>query len=278
MAAITAALVKELRDATNVSMMECKRALVNADGDIAQATKLLREQGMAVAAKKASRTANQGLIETSATDDGKTVALIEVNCETDFVARNPGFQSFVAQMAAKANETDEALADSVKDIVTAQIAEIGENVIIKRNTRFTLQGPGLIQSYIHMGGKVGVLIEVACQNDETAQAPSFQELCKDLTLHIAACNPSCLTSDEIDADVLAEERAIFAKQAEGKPEQIIDKLVEGKLQKFYSETCLLNQGFVKEDKQSITQLLEEKSKELQDTISIRRFVRYQLGA
>jgi elongation factor Ts len=274
---ITASQVKELRDATNVSMMECKKALVETDGDMDTAMKLLRERGMAVAAKRASKAANQGIIAATATADGSTIAMVEVNCETDFVARNDDFKSFVDDVAEKGLESDEALAEVMKDALVEKIAAITENMKIRRNARYQLGGTGKLASYIHMGGKVGVLIEVACGKAETVTAPVFEELVKDLTLHIAAAAPPYLTSAEIPADVIAEEREIFAKQVEGKPENIIDKIVDGKVQKFFGETCLVNQGFVKEPKQTITALLAETGKTLEDTLEIKRFTRNQLG-
>ena len=276
--AITASQVKELRDATNVSMMECKKALVETDGDMQGAMKLLRERGMAVAAKRAAKAANQGIVAAATTENGSTIAMVEVNCETDFVARNDDFKQFVTDVANKALETDEALSDVMNDVLMEKIAAVGENLKIRRNVRYQLDGSGKLASYIHLGGKVGVLIEVGCTKDDTATTPAFDDLVKDLTLHIAAAAPPYLTSAEIPEEVIAEERAIFAKQVEGKPENIIDKIVDGKIQKFYAESCLVDQGFVKEPKQSITQLLEEKGKELGDTLAIKRFVRYQLGA
>jgi elongation factor Ts len=277
MTEISAEMVKELRDATNVSMMECKRALTEAGGDMAKATKVLRERGMAVAAKKASRTANQGLIASSITGDGRTGSLVEVNCETDFVARNPDFQTFVAELAKKACATDGNLADEVKSDVSAKVAAIGENIVVRRNIRYTLDGAGKIASYIHLGGKVGTLIEVGCTKAETVKNEAFEELAKDLTLQIAASSPKWLTSKEIPSDVIASEREIYAKQVTGKPANIVDKIVDGKLKKFYSDVCLMDQLFVKEQKQSITQLLEAKGKQISDTITIKRFVRYQVG-
>lgn len=277
MAEIDAALVKELRLATNVSMMECKKALVETNGDIAEATRLLREKGMAVAAKKATRAANQGLIASAVTGDGKAASLIEVNCETDFVARNENFIKFVDELAGLALETDENLADTVKDKVTEKVTEIGENIVVKRNVRFQARGPGLVASYIHLGGKVGVLIELGCGKDETAAGPVFAELAKDLTLHVAASAPAHLVPDEVPEDVIKAEREIYAGQVKDKPAEIVDKIVDGKLQKFFAEVCLIEQGFVKEPKQQIKELLEEKGKELSDKIEIRRFVRYQMG-
>ncbi len=273
--AITASQVKELRDATNVSMMECKRALTETAGDIDAAMKLLRERGMAVAAKRAEKQANQGLVVATANDE--YTAMVEVNCETDFVARNPGFQEFVAEIAATALINDD-LSAAMHDKLMDQIAAIGENLKIRRNVRYSLSGTGKVASYIHMGGKVGVLVEVGCEKAETVDSPVFAELVKDLTLHIAAAAPRCLTSAEVDEADIAAERALFEKQVEGKPANMIEQIINGKLKKFFSEICLVDQGFVKEPKQSITALLTEKGKEVGDTFVIRRYARYQLGA
>lgn len=278
MTEISAAAVKSLRDSTNVSMMECKRALVEAGGDMEKAMRLLRERGMAVAAKKASRTANQGLITTAASADGATVAMVEVNCETDFVARNEGFVAFVRELAQEALKSDAPLADAVQNQVIAKVAEIGENIVVRRHARYTLSGQGQISAYIHMGGKVGVLLEMNCGKAETTAKPEFREVTRDVTLHVAAANPRFLNASEVPAAELAAEREIYAKQVAGKPAQIVDKIVDGKIKKFYQDICLLDQGFVKEPKQSIQALLAEKGKGLGDTLSIRRFVRYQLGA
>lgn len=277
MAEITAALVKQLREATNVSMMECKRALQDAGGDMDAAMRILREKGIATAAKKATRTANQGLVSAVVADDKQSGAIIEINCETDFVARNPDFISFVNDLTEKANQIDGSLAEEVKDVVVQKITEIGENIVVKRNVRFVVEGTGAITSYIHMGGKVGVLLEVACGKPETINSDVFAEAVKDVTLHIAACSPRYLTSDEVAEEDIKSEREIYAKQVEGKPANIIDKIVDGKMGKFFSEICLVDQPFVKEPKQSVTQFLAEKSKEAGDEITIKRFVRYQLG-
>jgi elongation factor Ts len=277
MAEITASLVKELRDATNVSMMECKRALQEADGSIEEATKLLRERGMAIAAKKASRATNQGLVASAEADDGRTASLIEVNCETDFVARNKDFIDFVDELARRACETDDALAGGVKDELTAKIAELGENMVVSRNLRYVLQGTGRIGSYIHLGGKVGVLVEVACGKEESVENDTFKELVKDLTLHVAAANPAYLAPEDVPEEEIASEREIYAKQVKNKPDHIIEKIVDGKMKKHFAEVCLLEQGFVKEPKQAVKALLAEKAKELDDTPTVRRFVRYQLG-
>ena len=278
MATITNSIVKELRESTKVSMMECKRALQEADGDLDAAMKCLRERGMAIAAKKATRTANQGMVASSASEDGKTVSLVEVNCETDFVTRNQTFIDFVKLVSDTAVNTDEDLSVILKDELTAKIAEIGENMKLKHNIRYSTTGNSAVASYIHLGGKVGVLVELDCGKAETQDAPAFKELIKDITLHVAAMAPKYLNSDSVDAEEIASERAIYAKQVEGKPENIIGKIVDGKMNKFFSEICLVNQGFVKEPKQSIIELLAETGKQLGDTISIVRYVRFQLGS
>ncbi len=277
MAEITAALVKQLRDQTNVSMMECKRALTETNGDLEAAVRVLRERGIATAVKKSTRAANQGLIASVTTGDGSIASLVEVNCETDFVARNEVFQAFTAELASKACETDAALADAVKDVVTAKIAEIGEKIIVRRNRRLRSGGDGSLGSYIHLGGKVGVLVDVSCTKAGTADQPAFQDLVKDLTMHVAACAPRWLKADEVDAAALEAERAIFREQVKDKPAAVIEKIVEGKVRKYYEEVCLIEQGFVKEPKKSVKALLEEVGKQVDDTLGIRAYVRFQLG-
>lgn len=278
MAEITAEIVKTLRETTGVSMMECKKALVEAGGDMTTATRILREKGIAVAAKKATRATNQGLIGSVVNADASAGSLIEVNCETDFVAKNDNFKAFVNGLAGKACETDSPVADMAKAEVAAKIAQIGENIVVRRNTRLTVAGKGRIASYIHLGGKVGVLVDVGCEKDTTVSSPVFVELAKDITLQVAAANPTYLTSADVPADVIKGEREIYAKQVTGKPANVIDKIVDGKLKKFFSDVCLVDQLFVKEQKMTVTQLVEQKSKELGDKICIRKFVRYQMGA
>jgi elongation factor Ts len=276
MAEITAAMVQELREATNVGMMECKRALVEAGGDKDKAIRLLRERGMAIAAKKATRAANQGLIAAAGT--GKVGSLIEINCETDFVAKNENFQAFVKGMAEKALSMDDhTITEVTKADMAAKVAEIGENLIAKRNVRYILQGSGLVATYIHLNGKLGVMLEIGCGKEATAASPILQELAKDLTLHVAACSPKYLVPADVPADVLQAEREIYAKQVTGKPANIVDKIVDGKIRKFYEQVCLVDQGFVKDPDTSVTKLLEAKGKEVGDTLTLRRFVRWQMG-
>ncbi|MFP6881741.1 MAG: translation elongation factor Ts [Roseibacillus sp.] len=287
--AITATQVKELRDRTNAGMMECKKALQESEGDIEGAIKRLREAGAIKAAKKADRAAKEGLVAAHIDADDKHGILVEVNSETDFVAKNEIFQDFISGLidavaASGAADLDAANAVShgdgtIDDFVKAKVMELGENLQFRRMTRFDVDGSGVVASYIHLGGKVGVLLEVGCELDASTADDGFREVVKDLTLHIAASAPAGLAREDIPADLLEAEKDLFRKQMEnsGKPPEILDKIVEGKLGKFYSERCLLEQGFVKDPDVSIANLLEAKGKDLGDTLTVRRFVRYALG-
>ena len=277
--AITTSMIKELRDATSLGIADCKKALEETDGDFDGAIKLLREKGAAVAAKRASKEAKEGVVAATVSSDAQSAAIIEVNCETDFVTRNEDFQGFVAELLGEAMdfETDQ-MAEGVAKKVEDKMATIGEKIQFRRNVKWTVEGTGSITSYIHMGGKVGVLVELGCENAETIDNPVFKELAKDLTLHVAAAAPEYLTRDEVPDELIEAEKDIFRKQLEGKPENIMDNILKGKINKFYSQICFVEQGFVKEDKVSITDFVAEKGKELGDTITIKRYVRYQLGA
>jgi elongation factor Ts len=286
---ITASLVKELRERTGVAMMECKKALTKTEGDIDAAIKLLREIGETKAEKKASRDANEGIVVAKIAESGKSGILVEVNCETDFVAKNDNFQAFVGEIASTllagdATDLASALAltkgDGTLDaFVKGKVLEMGENLKVRRFERLTLAGEGAVAFYIHLGGKVGVLIEVGAEKAETASSDTFKNLVKDLTLHIAATSPAGLKREDIPAELVESEKDIFRKQMEGqgKPADILEKIIEGKLGKFYSERCLLEQGFVKDPDTTIKALLESNGKELGDTLTVNSFVRFGLG-
>ena len=279
MADISASLVKELREETGVGMMECKKALVEANGDKAAAVKILRESGMAIAAKKSTRAAKQGIIAAAVAADAQSGRMIEVNCETDFVAKNDNFKAFVAEMLqASAGVADNNLAEAAKAKVEAKITKIGENIIARRNVNYQVQGTGAIAGYVHLGGKLGVLVEVGCKNAASVQNPAVKEMLADLTLHITAVNPVCITRDQVPSETVQAEKEIYAKQVEGKPANIIEKIVVGKLEKFYGQICLVEQPFVKDQDKSITAVLAEVGKVVGDEFTIRRFVRWQLGA
>jgi elongation factor Ts len=277
MTEISATLVKELREETNVGMMECKRALVEAKGDKAQAVRILRERGIAIAQKKSSRSTNQGVIAAALLPNGQAGSLIEVNCETDFVAKNEKVKAFVQSLAEQAAAADINLAESAAAGITAKIAEIGENIVARRNLRYAIQGPGRVAAYIHHGSTIGVLLEAACQKETTLQQPAFQELLKDLCLHITASSPRFLDRQAVPPDVIAAEREIYAKQITGKPANIVAKIVDGKMNKFYEQVCLVDQLFVKDQDKRVSVLLKEKNTALNDTVSIRRFARFQVG-
>ena len=276
MTQITASLVKELRDATNLGMMECKKALVDSDGDKDKAIQLLREKGQIAQEKRAGRDTTQGVI-ASGLDGSKVGTLVQISCETDFVSKNEKFQGYVQEIATRAVGIEGDLGEAIADDLTNMVHEIGENIVLSNSDRYEVSGTGAIASYIHLGGRVGVLIEVSCGNDATVEQAAFAEVVKDLNLHIAACNPAYLNRDEVPADIVAAEREIYAKQVEGKPAEILDKIVDGKMNKFFAQSCLLDQGFVKDDSQSISDLLASVGKDLGDELGIRRFVRYEVG-
>ena len=289
MAEITASLVKELRDKTNAGMMECKNALKETEGDVDAAIKFLRERGAIKAAKKAGREAKEGIVFANIDAESRSGVLVEVNCETDFVAKNDNFKAFVSELTdaiAGSDASDIESANTISkdegsldDFVKAKVIELGENLQFRRMVRYDVEGSGVVASYIHLGGKVGVLLEVNCGKDDTASNDSFRELVKDLTLHIAATSPAGIGRDEISSDLVETEKDLFRKQMEdsGKPPEIMEKIIEGKLGKFYSTVCLLEQGFIKDPDQTISDLLAAKGKDLGDELSVRRFTRFGVG-
>ncbi|MGJ8676982.1 MAG: translation elongation factor Ts [Akkermansiaceae bacterium] len=288
--AITASAVQELRKITNAGMMACKSALTETSGDIDAAVKLLREKGIVKSASRTDRDTSEGIINAQVSTDCSTGILAEVNCETDFVAKNEGFQSFVSDVTSAILNSDAADLESaselsygegtVQETLAAKFIELGEVIKISKLTRYTASGNGAVASYIHMGGKVGVLLELSAEKAETKDSEVFKELSRDICLHIAALNPGGLTRDDLDASKIEEENEINRKQleAEGKPAEIIEKILIGKINKFFSESCLIDQAFVKDDKVSIKALLAAKSKELGDTINIVRYARFSIGA
>jgi elongation factor Ts len=286
---ITASIVKELRDKTNAGMMDCKKVLTETNGDIEASIKLLRERGIAKAGAKADREANEGIITARVNGAATNGILLEVNCETDFVSKNENFQAFVSGIADKlagSNAADHAAAlavshgeSTLEDFVKAKVVELGENLQFRKYVRFDAAPGGVVASYIHLGGKVGVLLEVGTKNAAVASQPAFQELIKDLTLHIAACAAKGLSRNDIPEDIVNAEKDIFRVRLieQGKPENMIENILKGQIGKFYAESCFLEQGFVKDPEITITQLLEQKGKELGDTLSVTRFVRFGLG-
>ena len=278
MADITVALINDLRTRTNAGMMDCKKALIQTQGDMDAAIKILREKGLTIQVKRADKESKEGIVAAAAAADGTTLALAEINCETDFVAKTDRFKAFVAEVAQKVLAGDLAVAETLKDDLVALIAATGENMKIRRVARFAASATTRVESYIHMGGKVGVLVEVACGKPETTAHPAVAEMIHDLALQVAAANPRYVKSSEVPAADIEAEKDIYRKQVEGKPANIIENILKGKIQKFYSEICLIDQPFVKEPKQTITQVVNEAAKKAGDTLTVTRFVRFQLGA
>ncbi len=280
MAEITVAMINDLRKQTSAGMMDCKKALNETGGDFDAAIKILREKGAVIQQKRADKESKQGIINAVASDDGRTLAMAEVNTETDFVAKTDNFKNFALDVTRRVLADGEDINDKMVEELKTIVSQTGENVKIRRAARMMLEGNGKIESYIHMGGKVGVLVEVNCGKAETESNGKFEQLVHDLTLQIAAAAPAYLNSDEVPEKVIEAEKDIYRNQlkAENKPENIMDNILKGKIKKFFSEVCLVDQPFVKEPKVSITDILKACEKECDDTIAIKRFVRFQLGA
>lgn len=288
MAEVTAQMVKELRIKTDAGMMDCKKALVECDGNMDEAVKYLREKGIAKAAKKADREAKEGVVATVV--EGNDGIIFELNCETDFCSKGDKFKALVAEVAAalkasSATTLEAALeaplgGSTVATYIAEQCASIGENMKLRRFGRYTMAGQGSITSYIHMGGKVGVLLQVACDKAESTESEAYKTFCKDITLHIAACAPKSVDSSSLDPAFVAEEQEIAKAQliAEGKPEALLEKILPGKLKALYKQSCLLNQEFVKDGSITVEQLQSNTSKALGDSVKILAFHRFQLGA
>lgn len=288
--AITTEDIKLLRESTGAGVLDCKKALQETGGDIDQAIEFLRKKGLAAASKKASREANDGLVSAYISPDGQTGVLVEVNCETDFVARTEDFQNFVAAMVQRVASKPELanveallaspFDDSGKTVaekLTETIAKLGENMIVRRVARFDLAGDGLLDSYIHTGGRVGVLVEAA---GGSAGDSKFAGLIHDVALQIAAASPRYVSQAEVPTDTVDAEKNIYRAQLaeDKKPDNIKERIIEGKLKKWYEEVVLLEQPFVKDPELTIARLLEKHSKELGNEVKVRRFARFELGA
>jgi len=275
MAEITAALVGKLRGMTGAGMMECKKALTEAKGDLDTAVDLLRKAGTVTAGKIAAREAREGVIARYVAPDGRVGVLVEVNCQTDFVARNEEFRSFADEVARRLAADPQANLEAERE---GLVAKIRENIKLARHARMEVAGNGMIAAYIHTGAKVGVLAEVGAGREETLAKDDFKQLVKDITLQIAAGNPLTVSREQVPADVLAKEREIAAEQFKNKPPQAVAKIVEGKLEKFYQGYCLVDQGFVKQNSEiSVKEHVASVAKQLGDEVAIRRFVRFQIG-
>lgn len=275
---ISASMVKELREKTSAGMMDCKKALEESNGDFDAAVEWLRVKGLSAAAKKSDRVAAEGLV--NALSNGKAGAVVEVNSETDFASRNDKFKDLVnniTQLVLNSSSIDQTKVD---DMVKLAVATIGENMVFRRSEKYTVQGEGLVQTYVHGEGKIGVMIEVAATTAAAANSAEAKTFASDVCLHIAAMSPMALSSDQMSADVIAKEKDILKQKnlESGKKPEMVDKIVEGQIRKFLAENCLLDQTFVKNPDQKISDYQKEASKKAGGDLTIKRFVRFELGA
>lgn len=290
--AVTASMVKELREMTGAGMMDCKKALSATDGDFDKAIEFLREKGLATAEKKAGRIAAEGLVATTIKDSDKVAAIVEVNAETDFVAKNEVFQTFVKEVVEQAADTDAADIDALKaekwaldtsmtvdEKLAAMIAKIGENMNIRRFEKIVSED-GIVVSYIHAAGKIGVLVEAKTENNDER----VKEALKNVAMQVAALNPKYVSTDDVPEEYKEHEKEILIAQAKNdpknanKPENIIEKMITGRLAKELKEICLLEQEYVKaENKETVAKYLEMVSKEVGTPVELKRFVRFETG-
>ncbi len=279
---VTPQMVKDLRGRTGAGIMDCKEALRENDGDLDEAVRFLREKGLSNAAKKAGREASDGLVESSVRPAGRSGVLVEVNCETDFVAKTEDFLGLVNKVIARVKENGgEGLGEAMKEAASEAITKLGENIVVTRGERYGLPegAAGRISSYIHPGGSIGVMVDLRCAGEEVAQKAEFAEAASDLAMHIAASSPLYLDRGTVPRTVIDSERAILIAQAKdsGKPDNIIEKMVEGRINKYLKEVCLMDQPFVKDPDQTIKAWLAAHSKGLGEELEISRFLRYQRG-
>ncbi|MHC4396521.1 MAG: translation elongation factor Ts [Planctomycetota bacterium] len=288
MTEISAATVMKLRKMSGQGMMDCKKALAEADGNIGEAMEILRKKGLATLAKRAERQTSEGIVVGKANADGSTAVLATLCCETDFVAKSNDFVAAAQVLAdyALACPTDEdpqniseTTLDGKKyaDCLAELVSKTGEKTLVGDFAKYTLDGPGLITTYIHFNGKVGTMVHIETNDQTTAQADSLKQTAADMAMHITAINPLALDKDGISSETIEQEKVIFAEQVKNKPENIIEKIVEGKLKKFFAEKCLLNQPFVKDDSKTVAEVIDQAGKEAGGEAKIKRFVRFAVG-
>ena len=283
--AITAQLVKELRDMTAAGMMDCKKALVEVEGDLEKAVDWLRQKGMAKAAKKSGRATSEGLVTVAASADGMHIAMGSLLCETDFVARGEQFQAMASRVTQvildKAPADAEALEALMGEEVTQLIASVGENMQLGKFARFSKKGANdVVGQYIHANSKIGVLVYLSCGKAESATKPEVLELAKNLSMQVAAASPLALDASCLDPAAVEREREVYRQKAieEGKPAQIVDKIADGAVKKFQKEVCLMEQPFIRDDKKVIADVVREAGKAIGDEITVTGFERIQLAA
>jgi elongation factor Ts len=290
--AVTAAQINELRKSTGAGMLDCKKALEETGGEFEKAVDFLRTKGLAAAAKKSGRAATEGMVASFVSDDLKSGVLLEINSETDFVAKNDTFQGFVANIGRHildASPADVAAlleqpftgdtSKSVLEYLNASISIIGENLQIRRFARFDVEGDGCIGSYIHAGGKIGVLVQIAGPAVTPANKDLLQVFLRDIAMHTAAAAPAFVSRDQVPTDVLDREKEVYRSKAKesGKPDAIIEKIIDGQINKYYADICLIEQAFVKDTDKTILQVAKECGATAGGNVSVTRFERYVLG-
>ncbi len=286
MAEISASMVMKLRKISGQGMMDCKKALQEADGDIEQAVVILRKKGLATLAKRAERETPEGTVILCKGDGW--ASLVTLCCETDFVARSDDFIAMVDAVkdyvaVCRDDQAPESILETsvngrkFNDILTQTVSKTGEKIAIGDYARFNLSSPGLIGTYIHFNGKVGSMVEIQTGDDKAAAADVLKQAAGDIAMHVTAAKPLALDQSGIAPEVIEQEKSIFAEQVKGKPANIVDKIVEGKMKKFYAENCLLLQPFVKDDSKTIAQVLADAARQAGGTAKIKRFVRFAVG-
>ncbi len=288
---MSAEKIKELRRITGAGFLDCKKVLEETGGDVEKAVNILREKGLAAAAKKAGRQTAEGVVTALITDDGTAAVLVEVNCETDFVAKTDDFQAFAQDIARHIAENKPADVDqllqqqfasdqgTMAEALKSKIAQFGENMSIRRFAHFHPGETSVVDQYIHGGGKIGVLVELDCETAELAAGGQVEELAHDLAMHIAASNPVCLSREDMTEETVAREKEVLYNQAvnEGKKPEIAQQVVKGRLEKYFRESCLLEQPFVRDVDVTVKELLAARGKELGGSIKIGFFVRFERG-
>jgi elongation factor Ts len=288
MAEIAASVVVKLRKMSGQGMMDCKKALEEANGDMDKAMDILRKKGLATLAKRAERETSEGAVISWQSPDGKEAALATLCCETDFVAKSDDFLQLARDIrdyigSTVANEGAQSVLQTVvagktfQEVLTEVVSRTGEKMQVGDYARFRLEGTGLIGTYVHFNNKVGTMVQIETSDAQVAQAPALKQAALDIAMHITASKPLALNAASLDPEMVEREKAIYAAQVQNKPPQVVERIVEGKLKKFYSDYCLLEQPFVKDDSKTVAQVLAEAAKQAGGTASIKQFVRFEVG-
>ncbi|MHC4423183.1 MAG: translation elongation factor Ts [Planctomycetota bacterium] len=288
MAEISASMVMKLRKMSGQGMMDCKNALAEANGDIDEAMEILRKKGLATLSKRSERETSEGIIVSKTNEGGRVAALAALCCETDFVAKSDDFVGAAEALAdyalacpaeSKVENVLETSIDGKKysEVLTEVVSKTGEKIQVGDFSKYKLEGAGLISVYIHFNKKVGTMVEIEASSDDVSAADAIKRTAADIAMHITATKPLALDKEGISSETIEKEKAIFAEQVKNKPANIIDKIVEGKMRKFFAENCLVEQGFVKDDSKTVSQVLAEAAKQAGGEAKIKRFVRFEVG-